>query len=286
MELWGDPGTPIDWRFDPTCGLGSYVEAVIDLVCTTDDMVVGSLFPCGTRVKVGGIEAVPEAAFSLTVLKAQVVAKTPVLTLQVEDRGDVIFHRRSTRDDLRNMVELCAGIGVGTMGFSHAGMKTVVAVDWCEPFVSAFQELHPDIPAIRGDIGDTQVLKQIHQAHPFPTTLSCGFSCQPFSAGGSRKGAGDERSSSLPKALRVAFRLRSLAVILECVQDAGSNSMVRSLVDTFASQCGYKLAETTLRLEDVWVSRRSRWWGGADGAVPRLCTVAVVHRIRASVRPS
>lgn len=260
MELWGDPGTPIDWRFDPTCGLGSYVEAVIDLVCTTDDMVVGSLFPCGTRVKVGGIEAVPEAAFSLTVLKAQVVAKTPVLTLQVEDRGDVIFHRRSTRDDLRNMVELCAGIGVGTMGFSHAGMKTVVAVDWCEPFVSAFQELHPDIPAIRGDIGDTQVLKQIHQAHPFPTTLSCGFSCQPFSAGGSRKGAGDERSSSLPKALRVAFRLRSLAVILECVQDAGSNSMVRSLVDTFASQCGYKLAETTLRLEDVWVSRRSRWW--------------------------
>ena len=73
-------------------------------------------------------------------------------------------------------------------------------------------------------------------------------------------GAADERSLTLPKALKGAFRLRSLAVILECVQDAGNNSMVRSLVDSFASQCGYRLAETTLRLEDVWVSRRSRWW--------------------------
>ena len=69
-------------------------------------------------------------------------------------------------------------------------------------------------------------------------------------------GAADERSLTLPKALKGAFRLRSLAVILECVQDAGNNSMVRSLVDSFASQCGYRLAETTLRLEDVWVSRR------------------------------
>ena len=189
MALWGDPGDPIDWRFDLNSDVGVSTEAVIDLVCTTGDTVVGTLFPCGTRVKVHGIGKVPDAAFSMTVLRAQVVAKVPALALQVASNDDVIFHRRSTRSDLWNLVEFCAGIGIGTMGFSHVGMKTVVAVDWCEPFVAAFREIHPDIPAIQGDIGDAQVVKQIHQMHPFPTTMMCGFSCQPFSSGGLRMGS-------------------------------------------------------------------------------------------------
>ena len=159
-----------------------------------------------------------------------------------------------------NMVELCAGIGIGTMGFSQVGIRTVCAADWCQPFTQAFQEIHPDIPVVTGDIGDSEVLKQLYRLHPEPTTLMCGFACQPFSAGGLQRGVNDARSSTLPKTLRAAVLLRSVAVILECVQDAGSNSMVRNLVDSFARQCGYHLAEVNLCLEEVWVSKRARWW--------------------------
>ena len=149
------------------------------------------------------------------------------------------------------MVELCAGLGIGTLGFNHAGMKTVCAADWCALFTAAFCEMHPDIPVVTGGIGDDKVLKQLFRLHPHPSTLMCGFSCQPFSTG---------RSLTLPKTLCAGYLFRSVAIILECVQDAGTNSMVRSLVDTFASQCGYHLSETTLNLEEVWVSRRACRW--------------------------
>ena len=70
----------------------------------------------------------------------------------------------------------------------------------------------------------------------------------------------DNRSLTLPKALKAAFKLRAVAILLECVEDAKSNSFVRNLVDGFSSQCGFRLTETVLKLEDIWVSRRSRWW--------------------------
>ena len=83
---------------------------------------------------------------------------------------------------------------------------------------------------VTGGIGDDKVLKQLFRLHSHPSTLMRGFSCQPFSTG---------RSLTLPKTLCAGYLFRSVAIILECVQDAGTNSMVRSLVDTFASQCGY-----------------------------------------------
>ena len=46
----------------------------------------------------------------------------------------------------------------------------------------------------------------------------------------------------------------------ECVANAASNRFVRCQLETFCNQCGYGLSETVLRLEDVWVSKRERWW--------------------------
>ena len=54
--------------------------------------------------------------------------------------------------------------------------------------------------------------------------------------------------------------LRSLVFVLECVQDAGSNAMVRNQLDRFRQELGFHLSEVILKLKDVWVSRRCRWW--------------------------
>lgn len=203
---------------------------------------------------------ISEESQAISVFGSVLVDKAAILTFQVLKTDDLICHRRCARDDMWNMVEFCSGIGVGTLGFEHTGMRTVVAVDWCPKFTEAFAEVHPGTPVITGDISDTEVLKQVHRQHPHPATLMCGFSCQPFSSGGQRLGAGDMRSASLPSTLRAAYLLRSVAVILECVQDAGSNNMVRNLLDSFSRQCKFHVSEVILRLEEVWVSRRSRWW--------------------------
>ena len=36
--------------------------------------------------------------------------------------------------------------------------------------------------------------------------------------------------------------------------------MVRQQVESFQAQCMFHLSETILRLEDVWISKRARWW--------------------------
>lgn len=165
------------------------------------------------------------------------------------------------------MVELCAGLGIGTLGFNHAGMKTVCAADWCAPFAAAFC-----IPVVTGGIGDDKVLKQLFRLHSHPSTLMCGFSCQPFSTG---------RSLTLPKTLCAGYLFRSVAIILECVQDAGTNSMVRSLVDTFASQCGYHRDYPEPR-RGVGVAPCSSV-GCFDSSISRPRVAAELPCIRASV---
>ena len=190
----------------------------------------------------------------------------------MDDPSLVLFHQRGNREDLWNFIELCCGLGIGAMGFHAAGMNMVAGCDWSEPFTAAFAEVHPGTPVITGDIGDASVIKKLHQVHSRPAVLMSGFSCQPFSTGGRQLGALDDRSSTLAKSLHAGFMLRSPVIILECVQDAGTNAMVRKQLDQFRTQCGYHLTEVVLKLEDVWCSRRTRWWAILSaaflGAVP------------------
>ena len=103
-------------------------------------------------------------------------------------------------------------------------MKVVAACDWSQPFTVAHAEIHPQVPVVHGDISDRAVIKQLHSLHGRPAVLMSGFSCQPFSKGGQQRGALDQRSNTLEQSLTVGHLLRSLVVVLECVQDAGTNA--------------------------------------------------------------
>ena len=259
-DLWGDPGPEVQWGFDSSTPIGGVADVVAEVISVSDGSVLAKLWPYGGNVRFLGDFCIPSECQAISVLGGRLICKLPMPVFEVRSMEDVLCHRRCTREDMWNLIELCAGLGIGTMGFNQAGMRTVCAVDWCLPFTQGFQEIHPDIPVVTGDIGSSDVLRQVHKVHSDPAALMCGFACQPFSAGGQQRGVNDIRSETLPKTLKAAVLLRSVAVILECVQDAGSNSMVRNLVDSFARQCGYHLAEVNLRLEEVWVSRRARWW--------------------------
>lgn len=259
-STWGESGPPLVLGYDPSMKVGDRVDLVATLVSVSEGSLLTHLCPCGSKARFTGSFDIPEECQAVTIFGCVLIDKGAILTFQVSSMECVICHRRCARDDMWNLVELCAGIGVGSFGFDMAGMKTVCAVDKCQPFTEAFQEVHPGVPVITGDISCNEVLKKVYHTHPHPTAMMSGFSCQPFSTGGMKLGASDARSASLPSTLRAAYLLRSVAVILECVQDAGSNNMVRSLIDSFSNQCRYHVTEAILRLEEVWVSRRSRWW--------------------------
>ena len=95
--------------------------------------------------------------------------------------------------------------------------------------------------------------------HPSSFLMS-GFSCQPYSSGGSQRGVSDQRSGTLHSTPRAGFMMRNPAIILECVQEASNNSMVCRHLESFRDQCGFHLSEVMLRLEDAWISKRARWW--------------------------
>eukprot|EP00435_Cladocopium_sp_Y103_P016471 s31_g4.t1 len=224
------------------------------------EAVLGTLFPCGVRVKVIGSVQVPPGCTSFAIFKALMVESEPMICFLAEDPDAVMYHGRCTKDDFTKVIELCSGMGIGSLGLSPAGMETVCAVDWSQPLITAFEEMNPGIPTVCGDIASDDTIRQVYRLHPHPAALFSGFSCQPYSTGGSQRGADDQRSSTLYSTLRFAYMLRCVCIILECVKDAATNSMVRRQIESFRDQCKFHLTEQVLELESVWVSRRTRWW--------------------------
>ena len=256
--VWGDPGVSRHWAWQPDTALGSKVDVVADLISHHEGGALTSLVPCGTKAKFFGV-SIPSDCCCISVFDAKLLDNVPFLVFEVEDPTDVLYRKRGNRQDLYNVVELCSGIGIGAFGFIEAGMKVVAACDWSGPFTEAFSEIHPQTPVVHGDICSKDVVKELHKMHGRPGILMSGFSCQPFSSGGQQLGALDRRSNTLEQSLKVGHMLRSLVYVLECVQDAGTNAMVRNQLDRFRQECKFHLSEVILKLEDIWVSRRSRW---------------------------
>lgn len=278
--LWGDPGVARSWRWKPDTPLGSKVDLVADVVYYSGGGALVNLVPGGPQAKIFGVQ-VPSDCCCLSVYDAKLLDKEPFLVFDVSDPTDVMYHRRCNRDDLYNITELCCGIGVGAYGFMEAGMKLVAAADWSGPFTEAFAEIHPQVPVVHGNICDKATVTKLHSFHDRPSVLMSGFSCQPFSSGGQQLGALDQRSNTLEQSLQVGHMLRSPILVLECVQDASTNAMVRNQVDRFRLECGFHLSEVTLKLEDVWVSRRCRWWAVLSasfiGPIPLRAFVQSMH---------
>lgn len=165
-----------------------------------------------------------------------------------------------TKDTLFSAVETCCGMGISTAGITEAGFRVVAANDKSAKLLEAYSVLHPDVTTVLGDICNDKTLMDLHAAAPDSACLLAGFSCQPFSSGGSQRGGLDSRACSLPGVLKAALLLRKPIIVLECVTSAATNRFVRAHLDSFCSQCGYGISEVQLKLEDVWVSRRDRWW--------------------------
>ncbi len=261
---WGDAGDVPEWFVNcNTLSPGQKISLVLDIITvdTNEGILVGSLFPGRGLIRIVGFHGWEPTWFSITCLEATYEGiYKGIHQVRVQDECQILGHRILDREALFSVVETCSGIGVSSYGLMKAGFRIIAANDASGPLIEAYRGLHPDVSAIEGDIWDTKTLCDLHTAAPAAAVLAAGFSCQPFSAGGRQLGGRDSRSSSLPGVLRAALYLRKPLILLECVASARSNRFVRNQIESFCSQCGYVLAERILKLEDVWVSKRERWW--------------------------
>eukprot|EP00435_Cladocopium_sp_Y103_P075430 s50_g57.t1 len=194
--------------------------------------------------------------FSL--LQGEVIHANP--RPHVDARGGyVLGHQIPTEQMYYNVIETCAGMGALGEGLQSCGMTVQVSNDISQE-LCLFQARQGTPNVIQGDFSDPKVLAGIHAIHPFPSLLTAGFNCQPWSRLGDEGRAKDPRSGVLGKVLEGSFWLNCHGVLLECVEGAGVDQDVQALLKCFCSLTGFRQAQVNLHLEHLMPAKRSRWW--------------------------
>ena len=260
---WGESGTEPHWAIQWTSlVVGDAYSFVMDVISVDvqGNVLIGMTYPCGKVVRITGPLKWNDCFRGVTILAGRFEGLREVHEFSIEGSSQILGHPGLTRDDLLTAVETCSGMGISTVGIQETGIRVVAANDKSAALLEAYSVLHEGIHTIHGDICHDRTLMALHEVAPAAAMLLAGFSCQPFSTGGAQRGGLDSRACSLPGVLRAALLLRKPIIVLECVTSAATNRFVRSHLDSFCAQCGYRLSEVQLKLEDVWVSKRDRWW--------------------------
>ena len=198
-----------------------------------------------------------ESTFLL--VKTKITSIEGRIVLTQTDETSVIPRPPATVDGIRQVVELCAGIGCLGCGFKAADFRVVLRVDHNQK-MNQFSHQLDNVPTVEADIGCDQTVVSISKAAPRASVMTSGVACQPYSKLGDKQMQHDHRAQTLPSSLRIGFLLRQNVILLECVDDAYQCEWVQKIVKQFVQQTHYHCCQGILRLQDVWPARRSRWW--------------------------
>ena len=200
----------------------------------------------------------PSDKHVFTFIDAVVLKMSPITICSNQDTH-VLSYGPPTWDSLHEVIELCCGMGALGFGAKSCGFNPVVGLDENPRILNMWNKLH-DCPTICDNVCNPQAAAKVWQVCPRQTCVTSGFSCQPYSELGDKRGQFDSRAQSLPGTLRMAHFVHAQIIILECVKGASVDSWVRDLITSFAVDKGFHVREVVLDLQDAWPSKRSRWW--------------------------
>ncbi len=160
-----------------------------------------------------------------------------------------------------NIIELCSGLGAWSTAACELGLNVIAGVDCNHRWGPIFSDMHPMATFVHGDIGDRLVLSKLHSLHGARAILLAGVSCQPYSQAGDQKGMEDDRSVSLPRALKAAWMMQSPVLVIECVPEVLQNRAFQEMLHQACVEGGFHLAQHVMKLQDTWCTRRERWYG-------------------------
>ena len=201
---------------------------------------------------------VPAGVHKVTILGGQVShLRCPIL--KVDELARILYHREKDLSHIFQLIETCSGMGALGQGASHAGWKTMVLNDVMQSFTDHLQKFGTT-QVVNGDICKLSTVAAIHDQAPHASSMAFGFSCQPFSRLGDRREGQDARSMSLPFGLYASFLLQLDLVVTECVPEASQSPFVLKCMQQYMQVTNSDRSEALLELNDVWPSRRRRWW--------------------------
>ena len=206
-------------------------------------------------------------AIAHSILGAKVFSTHNGFRILLDDDSSCLPHFHLEGNSLFGAVETCSGAGFMKDGIDKGGFS-VFATNDLRKTMTEFQNRQGFTTTVTGDIGKDETIKGLFELHAKPCLLAGGFSCQPWSDLGDKKGMMDCRAESLTSILRAAFFLRSHSIMLECVQNAGQDKQVREILNTFCRITGFRQSHIDLSLAAFWPSRRARWFRFAASSKP------------------
>lgn len=145
--------------------------------------------------------------------------------------------------DAPTVVSLFAGCGGSSLGYSMAGFREPLAVEWDEYAVETFRANFPDVPVWQGDIAELSVEECLRLTGLQPGELDVldgSPPCQGFSTAGRRK-MDDGRNQLFQEYVRLLRGLRPKVLVMENV-----SGMVKGYVSycTLFLICGCSFGKT------------------------------------------
>lgn len=198
---------------------------------------------------------------NFTFLGIKVLQVSPVVICGIDDGTKVWPCPPCQVQDMYNITELCAGMGIFSTFSTLLGFRVIAGVDENEKWRDLFLKGHQQNAVfIHGDCGDRSVVDQLFKAGAMHSMVLSGISCQPHSTGGDMLGMQDSRSDSLPKSLSTAWLVQSPIILLECVPGVLHNKQFQQVLSDFCTSAGYCITQTVLHLSNAWCARRDRWF--------------------------
>lgn len=144
-------------------------------------------------------------------------------------------------------IELFSGAGGLALGFSNAGLKSKLLVEWDKDAVKTLRKNKPDWNVVHDDIRNVDFKKYRDEID----VVAGGFPCQTFSYAGNGKGFGDTRGTMFFEFARCVSQVRPKIALGENVRGLIRHDNGRTLKTMIAQleEIGYRVAWKLLRAQ-------------------------------------
>jgi len=142
-------------------------------------------------------------------------------------------HLKPREPDAPTVISLFAGCGGSSLGYSMAGYRELLAVEWDDHAVATFMLNFPDVPVYHGDIAKLSVDECLRLAGIGPGELDVldgSPPCQGFSTAGKRK-MDDGRNQLFREYVRLLRGLQPKVLVMENVSGMVKGKMKLIFVD-------------------------------------------------------
>lgn len=175
-------------------------------------------------------------------MRAQVAEVTYVEDLEAAWQQ----HLAPREPDAPTVVSLFAGCGGSSLGYSMAGFRELLAVEWDDNAVATFRLNFPEVPVYHGDIAALSVEEACGLAGLAVGALDVldgSPPCQGFSTAGKRD-MNDDRNQLFREFTRLLAGLQPRAFVMENVSGMVKGKMRLIFVDILRElkACGYRVS--------------------------------------------